>query len=78
MALAFGLGSATAVGNIIASHYVQQMFKAGQVVRVGDDEGSIREITPTSVILDSKDARVVVPAKRFSEMIVALKIGGQA
>lgn len=75
MALAFGLGATSAVGNIIASHYVQQSFTAGQTVRIGDDEGRIREITSTSVILDVPQGRIHVPAKRFGETVVTLKLG---
>lgn len=65
--LAFGLGARTAVSNIIASYYVAQAYRIGQRVRIGDVEGRILETRPTSVILDTPDGRVLVPAKRFGE-----------
>lgn len=65
--LAFGLGARTAVSNIIASHYVAQAYRAGQVVRIGDIEGRIVETTRTAVLLNTGEGRVLVPAQRFSE-----------
>jgi small-conductance mechanosensitive channel len=66
-ALAFGLGARTAASNIIAVHYVRQTYQVGQRVRLGPAEGIIREITTTAVVLETKDGRVLVPAKEFSE-----------
>ena len=66
-ALAFGLGARTAASNIIAIHYVRQTYHVGQRVRLGPAEGTIREITSTSVVLETKAGRVLVPAKEFGE-----------
>jgi len=66
-ALAFGLGARTAVSNIVASHYVSQMYRVGQTVRVGEIEGRILRSTSTAVILDTKNGQVHVPASVFSE-----------
>lgn len=66
-ALAFGLGARTAASNIIAVHYVRQTYKAGQHVRLGPLQGTIRDITSTAVLLDTSDGQVLVPAKEFSE-----------
>ena len=71
-ALAFGLGSRTAVSNIIAAHYLRQIYRVGQTVRIHDIYGRIAEITPTSVILDGPEGRVLVPAKDFSEVASVL------
>ncbi len=65
--LAFGLGARTAVSNIIASHYVTQAYRAGQIVRVAGVEGRIIETTPTAVFLAAPQGRVMIPAKQFSE-----------
>lgn len=67
-ALAFGLGSRTTVSNIIAAHYLRQIYRVGQTVRIREVYGRIAEITPTSVILDGPEGRVLVPAKDFSEV----------
>lgn len=71
-ALAFGLGARTAVSNIIASHYLHQIYQVGHSVRIGGLEGRILEITPTSVVVGTGEGRAVVPAKQFSEQISTL------
>ena len=65
--LAFGLGARTAVSNIIASHYVAQTYRVGQVVRVSGVEGKIVQTTPTAVFVAVPEGRVMIPAKQFSE-----------
>lgn len=74
-ALAFGLGSRTAVSNIIAAHYLRQIYRVGHTVKVGNVHGKILEITPTAVIIEESDGRVLVPAKEFSEGISVLITG---
>ena len=75
-ALAFGLGARTAVSNILASHYLQRIYKEGHTIRIGGMEGRITKITPVSVILETQEGRASVPAKQFDEMIsVLLKEG---
>jgi len=71
-ALAFGLGARTAVSNIIASHYLRQIYKVGQLIKIGEAEGKISEITNTVVILENSNTRLVVPAKEFSERMSVL------
>jgi small-conductance mechanosensitive channel len=68
VALAFGLGARTAVSNIIGSHYLRQMVRVGQTVRLGVVEGEIEAITATAVVLKTGDGRIVVPAKAFNEV----------
>lgn len=71
-ALAFGLGAKTSVENILASHYLVDNFKVGHKIRIGDIEGKILEITPTSVIVESGGGRAVIPAGVFSEKVATL------
>jgi hypothetical protein len=71
-ALAFGLGARTAVSNIISSYYVAQSYSVGQTVRVGELEGTIVQTTPTAVFIATRDGRVMIPAKRFSEEVTVL------
>jgi hypothetical protein len=66
-ALAFGLGARTAVGNILASYYVAQMYRPGQTIRIGDIEGRILRTTSTALILDTKAGQVHLPASLVSE-----------
>jgi small-conductance mechanosensitive channel len=77
-AIAFGLGARTAVSNIIGSHYLRQTYEVGQTVSVGGIEGTIAELTSTSVILNVPEGRVVVPAKQFGEMPSTLIVKGGA
>ncbi|MBW3590579.1 MAG: mechanosensitive ion channel [Actinobacteria bacterium] len=71
-ALAFGLGARTSVGNILATHYLHRTFKVGHHIRIGEVEGRILEITPTSVIVDAGEGRTVIPASRFSEQVAVV------
>lgn len=66
-ALAFALGSRTAVSNILALHYVTQNYKPGQRIRLGDIEGEIVEFKKNGVVLACVDGLVLVPAQEFSE-----------
>jgi len=74
-ALAFGLGSRTAVSNIIAAHYLRQTYRVGHTVKIGDVHGKILEITATAVVIESSAGRVLVPAKDFSEGVSVLLTG---
>lgn len=71
-ALAFAIGARAFVSNLIGSHYLQQHYHPGQVARLGDVEGEILELTPTSVIIASQSGRVTVPAKIFNETTTSL------
>jgi len=68
-ALAFGLGSADAVRNVMASHYVRRHYRVGQKVRLGEYEGDILELTPVDVVLDTMTGDARVPARYFLEHV---------
>lgn len=68
-ALAFGLGARASVANILASHYLRKSFSEGEYVQVEGHRGRIIQVTATSVILESDEGRVVVPASVFNERI---------
>lgn len=68
-ALAFALGSSASVSNILASHYLQNVYKVGQTVKIGEVKGEIARITPTSLIIQTPEGQVMVPAKVFNETI---------
>jgi small-conductance mechanosensitive channel len=76
--LAFGLGSRVAVSNIVAMFYLLKTYRVGQVVRIGDVEGEIVEITQTGVFIASPAGRVLVPGRRFSEEISTLVTGARS
>jgi hypothetical protein len=77
-AIAFGLGARTAISNIIGSHYLRQTFDVGQRIRLGDIEGTITALTPTAVVIQVPDGRMIVPAKQFGEMPALLVTKGGA
>lgn len=66
-ALSFGLGARGAVANLIAAHYLRQVFRVGQTIRVGDIQGTIAALTPVAIVVDTPTGRVVVPASHFQE-----------
>lgn len=71
-ALAFGLGARGTVSNIIAAHYVRKVYRVGDSVRIGDQQGRIAEITHTAVLLETEEGRVMVPTRQFSEQVSIL------
>jgi small-conductance mechanosensitive channel len=76
--LAFGLGSGLAVSNIVSVFYVLKTYRVGQVIRIGDLQGEIVEITQTGVFLAAPEGRVLVPGRRFAEEVSTLIAGGRS
>jgi len=66
-ALSFGLGSRDLVANLIGAQRFRRHCNTGEYLKIGDSEGEIVELTQTSIILDTKTGRTIVPAKRFLE-----------
>lgn len=67
LSLAFALGARDFVSNLIGAHYSQRELAAGAVARIGDVEGEVLEVTPTSIVIATDRGRVIVPAKVFNE-----------
>jgi small-conductance mechanosensitive channel len=74
--IAFGFGARDAVSNIIGAHYARRTFEIGRKIRVGEIEGTIAEITATSVVVQSAAGQVVIPAKLFHETVAVLPTTG--
>lgn len=66
-ALAFGFGGRTTVANILAGHYVRELYEIGQTIRIGELEGRIVRMTPTAVILSTQEGETAVPSQIFFE-----------
>ncbi|MGB0909004.1 MAG: mechanosensitive ion channel family protein [Nitrospirales bacterium] len=66
-ALSFGLGSRSAVSNLIAAHYLRTVVRVGLNVRMGNIQGTVVAMTPVSVVLETNEGRVVIPASQFNE-----------
>ncbi len=70
--LAFSLGSATLVANIIGAQSIRKHCRIGEHMKIGNIEGTLAEVTQTAIILDTGQGRTVVPAKLFLEHSTAL------
>jgi hypothetical protein len=66
-ALSFGLGSRNAVANLIAAHYLSPVVRVGMTVKVGATKGTVVAVTPISVVVETIEGRVIIPASQFSE-----------
>ena len=53
--LAFGLGGRDVMAGILAGYYVRQRLQAGDHVTVGLLEGTVREVGPTSTIIETEE-----------------------
>ncbi len=67
IALAFALGAKTTIANMLGAQSIAQSYSAGDIIRIENIEGKILRITRTSLILETPEGQVLVPAKRFSE-----------
>jgi len=66
-ALAFGIGAADAVRNVMASHYARQAYRPGLRIRLGEVEGEIVELTQVAVIVETEQGEAWIPARQFLE-----------
>ncbi len=65
-ALAFGMGSRGVMENILAGHYVRQLYDVGQVVRIDGVQGRVLRLTATAVVLQTDEGEAVIPAQEFT------------
>jgi hypothetical protein len=70
--IAVSLGARDYVSNLIGAHYLRQAFEVGQRIRVAGHEGRILEVTVTSVILETDEGRVALPARVYNEQPIVL------
>ena len=75
-ALSFGLGARGAVSNLIASHYLQQLLRVGQTIRMDGVHGQIVAVTPTALVIDTADGRIVIPASHFQDAKAVIEKAG--
>lgn len=73
--LAVSLGARGYVSNLIGAHYLRQAFRVGERVRVAGFEGRILEVTPTSLVLETRDGRVSLPGRIYHEEPIVLLAG---
>lgn len=61
--IAFGLGARDYVSNLIGARAARQSLSTGLMVRIGETQGEVLEITPTQIALDTEDGRTLIPAR---------------
>jgi small-conductance mechanosensitive channel len=66
-ALAFGLGARAYIANLIGARELKREIEPGQIIRFGDIEGEVLDITATTLVLATEDGRRRIPAGRFAE-----------
>lgn len=71
------LGARGYVANVIGAHYLRQAFHVGERVRVAGFEGRILEVTPTSLVLECAEGRVLLPGRVYHDEPIVL-LPGQA
>lgn len=71
-ALAFGLGARSLVSNLIAAHYLNNLLEPGQKLRIGEHEGTLLELSPTTIVLETTEGRTSLPAKLYHEQAVVV------
>jgi len=71
LSLAFAIGSRQLVANLLSRRDLAR-YRVGDVIRIGELQGRIIDFTRTSVVLESADGKVNVPAVRFLESEVTL------
>ncbi len=64
MSLAFALGSRELVANMVSRRALSR-YRVGDVIRIGDTQGTIIEFTRTGIALESAEGVVTIPALRF-------------
>lgn len=73
VALGFGLGSVAHVTNLIAANQLRKHFQIGETIKIDEHEGTIVEITRTTLILESKKGKIIIPAKLTNELMSVKK-----
>ena len=76
VAIAVGFGARDHVANLISAHHLREAFALGQVLRVGEHEGRLLEVTATGFVLESAGGRTVVPARLLATQTVTVMTKG--
>lgn len=70
--VAFGLGAAATLKNMIAAQQMTRHYEVGQRIRIEEVEGEIVEITRMAFVIDTSEGRALVPANAFNETVSVL------
>ena len=73
LALAFALGFHAILRNMAARHYYRPLVRIGDVVKVGDDEGTVVQFGATAMVLRTGEGDRIVPCARFLRQTVLVR-----
>jgi small-conductance mechanosensitive channel len=65
LALAFGLGAKSVVGNLLAAHYVRQSYQIGDTVEFNDIKGRIVQVTNVAIVVEHPRGQTHIPTALF-------------
>ncbi len=77
LALAVSLGARHYVANLIGAHHLRQALRIGQRIRVAGHEGTIVDLGPTSLVLETADGRVLLPGRVFHDDAIVVIVRGR-
>jgi len=73
LALAFALGFYVVLRNMAARHYYKPLVRVGDVVKIGDDEGTVLRFGPTALVLRTPEGERIVPCARFLQNTIHVR-----
>ena len=72
VALSVGLGARDYVANLIGAHYLRDAITSGQVVRIGEVQGRVVDVTATTLIMETAEGRLSMPARVYNEQAITV------
>jgi len=72
-ALGFGLGSKDVIADLLKMFYTRKKYMVGDVLVIGEHEGTVVSIDNISLTLKTKKGKVVVPIKEVTSQEVYIK-----
>ncbi len=66
-AVGYGLASKDMVANYLASSYSNDFLKVGDHIKIEESEGRIKEITKSSITIETDKSVIVVPMNKISK-----------
>jgi small-conductance mechanosensitive channel len=61
LALAFGLGGRTLAGDLVAGWTLSAQLNPGDEVTIGEDQGTVVRVGPTSTVIKTKQKEIILP-----------------
>lgn len=66
-AIGYGLSSKGIMSSFLSSYYSKSRFNLGDVITIDGSHGEIVEMDSTTIVIQSKEGRTVVPLSKFTE-----------